>query len=394
MQAITEKLQQVGQQVGQLAKDTIEKGKEALERRKETMEKDSVAGNDLASNIDPGHLRQMQEAIQQTPIKSKVKYHITSILQNDHSIRNEAVRFEIGNDAFQHTKTLTVNAGAPRELLGGDTAPDPSELLLAAMGSSLAMAFIRICACEGVKLTRCEVKVKGKIDLNQNAGEAAGAGFRSICAKFSVELAENVEKQRLRDMIHQARMTADVAQTINKGVKICVCLKGEKQEAKSRFGLLRQFEAEEKERSRVRTHGQIVPTQAEGAAVEVAHLEGFQQLEGVKFLRPGETVSPYTSPERDPSLGKVSCLFLKRSNFNSCSNRRNCSGHTLDFITSKNRKCAALFRRSLILHEVTLSVVLGQPTASSDSLGGLPAARRSSLPPPWREHHSHHEPLA
>jgi len=34
---------------------------------------------------------------------------------------------------------------------------------------------------------------------------------------------------------------------------------------------------------------------------EGVHVEGFQQLEGIRFLRPGESLSPTTSPTREPA---------------------------------------------------------------------------------------------
>lgn len=88
---------------------------------------------------------------------------------------------------------MTVYADQPKQLLGKDSAPNPSELLLSALGSCLALSFLKLAACEKIKVTNIALKVKAKIDLRSSFTDAvstsgAERGFRAICAKFDISV--------------------------------------------------------------------------------------------------------------------------------------------------------------------------------------------------------------
>ncbi|MGW5052669.1 OsmC family protein [Actinokineospora sp. NPDC004072] len=75
----------------------------------------------------------------------------------------------------------------PTALGGGDSAPNPVEQLLAALGNCLAVGYAANAAAAGIRIDALNVDVKGDIDLRVFLGLAEGhAGFGSITAEVSI----------------------------------------------------------------------------------------------------------------------------------------------------------------------------------------------------------------
>ncbi|MEU5694400.1 OsmC family protein [Actinosynnema sp. NPDC020468] len=76
----------------------------------------------------------------------------------------------------------------PTALGGGDTAANPVEQLLGALGNCLAVGYAANATVAGIALDSLTVEVKGNVDLHVFLGLADGhAGFDSITATVRVE---------------------------------------------------------------------------------------------------------------------------------------------------------------------------------------------------------------
>jgi len=89
----------------------------------------------------------------------------------------------------------------PQALGGHDTAPNPVELLLAALGNCLAAGYVAHATAAGITVRSLEVVVSGRLDPSVVLGLRRGhAGFDSISAVATVDCdAEAAELQRLHD---------------------------------------------------------------------------------------------------------------------------------------------------------------------------------------------------
>lgn len=80
-----------------------------------------------------------------------------------------------------------VASDEPSGLGGADTAPNPVEQLLSALGNCLAVGYAANAAAAGIQLDELTVDLKGDIDLRVFLGLADGhAGFESITAKVGI----------------------------------------------------------------------------------------------------------------------------------------------------------------------------------------------------------------
>lgn len=77
---------------------------------------------------------------------------------------------------------FTVPIDEPRELGGNDTAPNPVELLLAALGGCQEIVYRAFAAVLGIEIERIEVHAKGYLDLHGFLGlsDEVPAGFSTI----------------------------------------------------------------------------------------------------------------------------------------------------------------------------------------------------------------------
>jgi uncharacterized OsmC-like protein len=107
----------------------------------------------------------------------------------------------------------------PALLAGGDSAPNPVEYVLAALGSCLAVGYAASAAARGIELRSLEIELAGTIDLRVFLGVAEGhAGYETIDLTTRVESdADDAQLQELHD--HVVR-TSPVGNTIERPVEL------------------------------------------------------------------------------------------------------------------------------------------------------------------------------
>lgn len=111
----------------------------------------------------------------------------------------------------------------PPTLLGDDTAPNPSEALLAALGSCLAVGIHANAIAQNIVITKLELELEG--DLNITAVWGTGdlskdkeLGFTDI--RVNVILESNADKQTIDKLIAHATKYSPVANTLLRAVNL------------------------------------------------------------------------------------------------------------------------------------------------------------------------------
>jgi len=114
----------------------------------------------------------------------------------------------------------------PPGLLGDDTAPNPSEALLAALGSCLAVGIHANAVARDIAVYKLEIELEG--DLNITAVWGTGdlsdkpVGFTDVRAKVSFEA--DRPREELEALIAHARAWSPVANTYTRPVNLEVKL--------------------------------------------------------------------------------------------------------------------------------------------------------------------------
>ena len=114
----------------------------------------------------------------------------------------------------------------PPTLLGQDTAPNPSEAVLAALGSCLSVGIHANAIARGITLTKLELDVEGDINITGVWGigdlSEKRLGFTGIRVK--VDLAGDANREALEALVAHSTAWSPVANTLINPVNLAVSL--------------------------------------------------------------------------------------------------------------------------------------------------------------------------
>lgn len=114
----------------------------------------------------------------------------------------------------------------PPGLLGEDTAPNPSEAVLAALGSCLSVGIHANATMRGITLTKLELELAGDINITGVWGigdmSEKRLGFTDIRVK--VDMSGNASREELEDLVAHSNFWSPVANTLRLPVNMEVTL--------------------------------------------------------------------------------------------------------------------------------------------------------------------------
>ncbi len=111
----------------------------------------------------------------------------------------------------------------PPGLLGDDTAPNPSEAALAALGSCLSVGIHANALAQGIKIRSLELDLEG--DINISAVWGAGAEPESVgfsAVRVAVKIDADAPQEKLDALVAHATKWSPVANTYTRPVPLAV----------------------------------------------------------------------------------------------------------------------------------------------------------------------------
>lgn len=111
----------------------------------------------------------------------------------------------------------------PVALGGTDTAPNPVEQVLAALGNCLAVGYAANAAAAGIEISDLRISLEGDLDLHTFLGLTDGnAGYSSIRVK--VDLKSNATADQLQALHQKVVGTSPVGHTLRRAVPVQIDL--------------------------------------------------------------------------------------------------------------------------------------------------------------------------
>lgn len=111
----------------------------------------------------------------------------------------------------------------PTALGGEDTAPNPVEQLLGALGNCLAVGYAANATIAGIELRDLRIDLTGDVDLHSFLGLAAGhAGFDSISASVSAD--SDAPREQLEQLHAKVLGSSPVGHTLSHAVPVEITL--------------------------------------------------------------------------------------------------------------------------------------------------------------------------
>ena len=110
----------------------------------------------------------------------------------------------------------------PPTLLGENTAPNPSEVVLAALGSCISVGIHANAVMRGITLSKLDLELEGDIDITGVWGigdlSEKRLGFTDIRVK--VDLEGDVSREELEDLVAHSNLWSPVANTLRNPVNM------------------------------------------------------------------------------------------------------------------------------------------------------------------------------
>jgi uncharacterized OsmC-like protein len=114
----------------------------------------------------------------------------------------------------------------PHALLGDDTAPNPTEALLAALGSCLSVGIHANAVARGITLSKVELDLEGDINITSvwGVGDLTPKPLGLTAVRAKVHIEGDASPEALRDLVSHANAWSPVANTVRNPIPLSVSL--------------------------------------------------------------------------------------------------------------------------------------------------------------------------
>ncbi|EPG3997753.1 TPA: OsmC family protein [Klebsiella pneumoniae] len=132
------------------------------------------------NGIDVAAFQQFAEKVTQNTEKAKARFNVETRWAGQTRSVSTMKSYELFGDSIE--RTFHVAADEPSEILGSDTAPNPQELLMAALNACLTVAYVAVAASKGIKVNSLKIETSGELDLRGFLGldENVNPGYDSV----------------------------------------------------------------------------------------------------------------------------------------------------------------------------------------------------------------------
>src|SRR5262249_18794527 len=125
------------------------------------------------NGLDVDALAEVVGDITRDPAKGQVEFRVRSEWRGQTRSRTSVTSYTIGGQEVH--RAFTIDADEPFELLGRNTAPNPQELLMAALNACITVGYVAGAAGKGITLEKGEGETSGQPALRGVLGmRAAG----------------------------------------------------------------------------------------------------------------------------------------------------------------------------------------------------------------------------
>lgn len=162
-----------------------------------------VMTRNVVNGLDLDALNTVVEAIGQDSRKALVRFQVTTRWTGQTGSRSSVKGYELAGE--QIDRAFEIVADEPHELLGANTAPNPQELLMAAVNACMTVGYVAGAALRGITLEKLEIETTGQLDLRGFLGldDSVPPGYEEI--QYTVRMAGNGSREQFEE-IHRTVM--------------------------------------------------------------------------------------------------------------------------------------------------------------------------------------------
>jgi len=156
--------------------------------------------NEKLNGIDTEALKEVMGEVSKEPAKGSVKFRVITSWKGQTKSETVVEGYQLGGQDI--TRSFKFSIDEPVELLGQNTAPNPQEVLMAALNACVMNTYVIAAAMKGVRLEKVEIETDGELDLRGFLGidKAIKPGYEEL--NYTVRIKGDGTKEKF-DEIHQ-----------------------------------------------------------------------------------------------------------------------------------------------------------------------------------------------
>lgn len=156
--------------------------------------------NTSFNGIDLAGLTQFAGAVSQNPSHAKAKFGVTTQWEGQTRTVATVKSYDLLGKSYE--RDFRIAADEPHELLGRNSAPNPQELLMAALNACMSVGYVVTAAAKGVTVRSLEIETTGELDLRGFLGldENVNPGYDEV--HYTVRIDADGSPEQMEE-IHQ-----------------------------------------------------------------------------------------------------------------------------------------------------------------------------------------------
>lgn len=115
------------------------------------------------NGIDTAALRTFIDAVDADHRQGVCGFHVTTTWQGGVKTCTRVDDWRIAGQT--HPRGFVIHTDEPTQLCGENSAPNPQEVLMAALNACMSVGYAALCALEGIELESLQIESRGELDL-------------------------------------------------------------------------------------------------------------------------------------------------------------------------------------------------------------------------------------
>ncbi|HEX6217859.1 MAG TPA: OsmC family protein [Sphingomicrobium sp.] len=136
--------------------------------------------NAPVNGLDLNALGEVVDAIEADAGKALVEFNVTTRWAGQTRSETTVDGFTLAGERIERSHKIV--ADEPHELLGGDSAANPQELLMAAFNACITVGYVAGASLKGINLESLEIRTRGQLDLRGFLGlnDQVAPGYEKV----------------------------------------------------------------------------------------------------------------------------------------------------------------------------------------------------------------------
>lgn len=170
------------------------------------------------NGIDVAALTRTIDAVRHDPALASAGFAVTTRWQGQARSLATASQYTLGGTT--HQRHFVIAADEPPELLGSNTAPNPQELLLAALNACLTVGLVANAAALRIRIDHLEIRAHGSLDLRGFLGldPQVRPGYEVI--HYAVTLRTNAPAEQVQALHDHVMRTSPNFNNLVSGIRV------------------------------------------------------------------------------------------------------------------------------------------------------------------------------